>query len=171
MLRAWELQLLKPTHLDPVLSPREAITMRSSCTATKSSPYSPQLEKAHAEQQRPNTAKRNKNLRKKKKKQEGESLQVGLCKRRPGQRTRILLPVAGRTPYTGESRGKSITQELANTLTNWPCLHPSVFHFRSYCISGAVMCDTKINSIPHLPFLLQLGPSSPIPACLPSHLG
>ena len=66
--RAWELQLLKPTHLDPVLSPREAIAMRSSCTATKSSPYSPQLEKAHAEQQRPNTAKRNKNLRKKKKK-------------------------------------------------------------------------------------------------------
>ena len=35
----------------------EATTMRSPRTATKSSPRSPQLEKAHAQQRRPNTAK------------------------------------------------------------------------------------------------------------------
>ena len=38
--------------------------MRSLLTATKSSPRSPQLEKAHAQQRRPNTAK-NKNYKKK----------------------------------------------------------------------------------------------------------
>ena len=40
--------------------------MRSPCTAMKSSPRSPQLEKAHMQQQRPNTAKNT--LKKKKKK-------------------------------------------------------------------------------------------------------
>ena len=40
--------------------------MRSPCTATKSSPRSPQLEKARAQQQRPNTAKNtNKQINKK----------------------------------------------------------------------------------------------------------
>ena len=34
--------------------------MRSPCTATKSSPRSPQLEKARVQQQRPSTAKNNK---------------------------------------------------------------------------------------------------------------
>ena len=36
---------------------KEVITMRSLCTTTKSSPRSPQLEKACAQQRRPNTAK------------------------------------------------------------------------------------------------------------------
>ena len=36
---------------------REAAAMRSLRTAIKSSPRSPQLEKAHVQQQRPNTAK------------------------------------------------------------------------------------------------------------------
>ena len=44
---------------------REATAMRSPRTATKSSPHSPQLEKAHAQQQRPNVAK-NKFIGKKK---------------------------------------------------------------------------------------------------------
>ena len=39
------------------LQQREATTMRSLHTATKSSPCSLQLEKAHAQQQRPNAAK------------------------------------------------------------------------------------------------------------------
>ena len=39
------------------ISPPYHTAMRSLCTATKSSPHSPQLEKAHAQQQRPNTAK------------------------------------------------------------------------------------------------------------------
>ena len=43
--------------------------MRSLRTATKSSPCSPQLEKAHMQQQRPNAAKNNKiNLLEKKEK-------------------------------------------------------------------------------------------------------
>ena len=53
-------QLLQPTCLQPVLqcsATREATAMRSPCTATKSSPRSPQLEKARVQQQRPNTAK------------------------------------------------------------------------------------------------------------------
>ena len=41
---------LEPTCLEPVLLTREATTMRSPHTATKSSPYSPQLEKAHTQQ-------------------------------------------------------------------------------------------------------------------------
>ena len=50
-------QLLKPVRLEPVLRNREAAAMGSPCTATKSSPGSPQLEKAHEQQQRPNAAK------------------------------------------------------------------------------------------------------------------
>ena len=42
--------------------------MSSPCTATKSSPRSPQLEKVHAQQQRPNATKNKINLFKKKKK-------------------------------------------------------------------------------------------------------
>ena len=37
-----------------------ATTMRSPCTATKSSPCLPQLEKAHVQQRRPSTAKKKK---------------------------------------------------------------------------------------------------------------
>ena len=36
---------------------REATAMRSPCTTTKSTPCSPQLEKARAQQRRPNAAK------------------------------------------------------------------------------------------------------------------
>ena len=50
-------QLLSPRTYSPCSTTREATTMRSPCTATKSSPRSPQLEKAHAQQWRPNTAK------------------------------------------------------------------------------------------------------------------
>ena len=57
------LQLLKPARLEPMLSSK-----RSQCTSTKSSPRSPQLEKAHAQQWGPNAAK---NKFKKKKKKEG----------------------------------------------------------------------------------------------------
>ena len=39
---------------------REATAMRSPCTATKSSPSSPQLEKARTQQWRPNTGKKKK---------------------------------------------------------------------------------------------------------------
>ena len=52
------LQLLKPVHLEPMLRNK-----RSPRTTMKSSPCSPQLEKACAQQQRPNTTK---NLKKKK---------------------------------------------------------------------------------------------------------
>ena len=52
------LQLLKPVLLEPVLRNQEATAMRSPRTATKSSPRSPQLEEAHAQQRRPNTAKK-----------------------------------------------------------------------------------------------------------------
>ena len=45
---------------------REATTMRSLCTAMKRSPYSPQLEKARTQQQRPRAAK-NKSVNLKKK--------------------------------------------------------------------------------------------------------
>ena len=55
--RAREPQLLSPHTLEPVLRNREATAVRSPRTTTKSSPCSPQLEKAHAQQQRPNTAK------------------------------------------------------------------------------------------------------------------
>ena len=47
-------QLLKPARLEPVLHTREATAMRSPHTTKKSSPRSPQLEKARAQQQRPN---------------------------------------------------------------------------------------------------------------------
>ena len=53
--RACVPQLLKPVHLEPVLRNK-----RSPCTATKSSPRSPQLEKACVRQQRTNAAKNNK---------------------------------------------------------------------------------------------------------------
>ena len=50
-------QLLKPAHLEPVLPTREATAVRSQCTATKSRPRSPQLEKSpRVRQQRPNAA-------------------------------------------------------------------------------------------------------------------
>ena len=56
------LQLLRPVRLEPMLrnkrSHREATTMRSPCTATKSSPRLPQLEKAHMQQRRPSAANR-----------------------------------------------------------------------------------------------------------------
>ena len=48
-------QLLKPTRLEPMLCSKRSHPMRSPRTATKSSPRSPQLEKA--QQRRPNTAK------------------------------------------------------------------------------------------------------------------
>ena len=48
-------QLLKPAS--PCSATREATAVRSPRTATKSSPRSPQLEKAHAQQRRPNAAK------------------------------------------------------------------------------------------------------------------
>ena len=51
---AREPQLLKPVHLEAKLCKREATTMRSSCTATNSSPCSPQLEKACVQQWRLN---------------------------------------------------------------------------------------------------------------------
>ena len=49
--------LLKPTHLEPCSATREATAMSSLCTSMKSSPHSPQLEKARVQQQRPNAAK------------------------------------------------------------------------------------------------------------------
>ena len=52
------LQLLKPARLEPVLCNK-----RSHRTATKSSPRSSQLEKARAQQQRPNAAKKKKHNR------------------------------------------------------------------------------------------------------------
>ena len=64
--RAREPQLLSPcaTTTAPLVpkasapQQREATAMRSPRTTTKSSPYSPQLEKARAQQQRPNAAKK-----------------------------------------------------------------------------------------------------------------
>ena len=61
--RAHEPQLLSPctttteSHMPRACAPqREATAMRSPCTATKSSLHSPQLEKACAQQRRPNAA-------------------------------------------------------------------------------------------------------------------
>ena len=54
---AREPQLLKPTRLEPVLCNKRSHPMRSPCTATTSSPRSLQLEKACAQQRRPNAAK------------------------------------------------------------------------------------------------------------------
>ena len=57
---AWVLQLLKSTRPRAcALQRREAAKMRSPCTATKSSPCSPQLEGARAQQWRPNAANNN----------------------------------------------------------------------------------------------------------------
>ena len=63
--RAREPQLLSPqpttteAHAPRARAPqREATAMRSPCTATKSSPRSPQLEKARVQQGRPNAAKK-----------------------------------------------------------------------------------------------------------------
>ena len=50
-------QLLKPVCLGLCSTTREATAMRSLCTTTKSSPCSPQLEKACVQQWRPNTTK------------------------------------------------------------------------------------------------------------------
>ena len=51
-------QPLKPARLETMLrNKREATAMRSLCTATKSSPCLPQLEKACVQQRRPNTDK------------------------------------------------------------------------------------------------------------------
>ena len=59
-LRAHSLQLLEPMSLEPVLcNEREDTAMRSPCPATKSSPCSLQLEKAHMQQQRPSATKNN----------------------------------------------------------------------------------------------------------------
>ena len=55
--RAREPQLLSPRAQSPCSATREATAMRSLGTTTKSSPRSLQLEKAHAQQQRPHTAK------------------------------------------------------------------------------------------------------------------
>ena len=60
-------QLLKPAPLEPVLHKRSHCSEELH-TATKSSPRSPQLEKARVQQRRPNTAKINKHIFKKTKK-------------------------------------------------------------------------------------------------------
>ena len=57
---AHEPQLLKPACLEPVLCNEKPLQWESHATATKSSPRSPQPEKARVQQQRPNTAKSNK---------------------------------------------------------------------------------------------------------------
>ena len=62
------LQLLKPVCLEPVLRNK-----RSPRTATKSSPCSPKLEKARAQQRRPNAAKNKINKIIKKKKSKGSN--------------------------------------------------------------------------------------------------
>ena len=51
-------------YWSPHSTTREDTTMRRPCTATKSSPCSPQLEKAHAQQWRPNAAKKKKKKKK-----------------------------------------------------------------------------------------------------------
>ena len=63
---AWALEPASPNylaHMPQLLSPcsatREATTMRSQHIAMKNSHHSPQLEKAHVQQQRPNAAKIN----------------------------------------------------------------------------------------------------------------
>ena len=50
-------QLLTSVHLEPMLRNKRSHRMRSPRTATKSSPRSPQLEKAWVQQRRPNTTK------------------------------------------------------------------------------------------------------------------
>ena len=51
------LQLLRPSHLDPMLWTREGTAVSNPHTTAKSSPRSPQPEKAHSQQQRPSPAK------------------------------------------------------------------------------------------------------------------
>ena len=51
------LQLLKPVRLEPVLHNKRSHHSKKLRTATKSSPRSPQLEKARVQQWRPNTTK------------------------------------------------------------------------------------------------------------------
>ena len=55
--RAHEPQLLSPRAQSPCSATKEATTMRSPRIAMKSGPRSPQLEKACAQQRRPNTDK------------------------------------------------------------------------------------------------------------------
>ena len=50
-------QLLKPVRLEPVLRNEKPLQWEAPRTAKKSSPRSPQLEKVHAQQRRPNAAK------------------------------------------------------------------------------------------------------------------
>ena len=50
-------QLLTPACQEPVLRNKRSHCSEKPCTLTKSSPRSPQLEKARAQQQKPNTAK------------------------------------------------------------------------------------------------------------------
>ena len=66
-------QLLKPTRLEPMLRNKRTSAMRSLRTTKKSSPRSLQLEKACAQQWRPNTAKK----KKKKKKPLSPNRQLG----------------------------------------------------------------------------------------------
>ena len=56
---AFVLQPLKPMCREPVLHKREVTALRSSGTATKSSPHLLQLEKTHAQQWRPSIVKIN----------------------------------------------------------------------------------------------------------------
>ena len=50
-------QLLKTAHLEPMLRNKRSHLNEKAAHRNESSPCSPQLEKAHAQQQRPNTAK------------------------------------------------------------------------------------------------------------------
>ena len=50
-------QLLNPAHLEPVLRNKRSHRNEKPVHTTKSSPCSPQLEKAHVQQQGPNAAK------------------------------------------------------------------------------------------------------------------
>ena len=55
--KAREPQLLKPARLEPVLHNKRSHGDEKPVHRNKSSPRSPQLEKAHAQQWRPNAAK------------------------------------------------------------------------------------------------------------------
>ena len=59
--RARMLQLLKSVRLESCSATRGDTAMRNLRTTTNSSPRSPQLEKAHAQQQRPSAAKKQTN--------------------------------------------------------------------------------------------------------------
>ena len=59
--RAWEPQLLKPACPRAHAPTREATAMRSTCTATKSSPCSPKLEKSPHSNEDPTQPKINDN--------------------------------------------------------------------------------------------------------------